>query len=160
MCCRCWFYLAAAAVRVFRLLLLLPPYVLYTYRTEAISYHSRSHRTDCRNSFLPYIITVQAIRSWHLYSLIDQLSSSHTKKSNGVWVGMDGEVVVVVRAARSDGAGAGILHPPLLHHRGRLQPGAQPLRLRHLPPPLCDLCPLAVRLLPREVNKITSFDGL
>lgn len=45
-------------------------------------------------------------------------------------------------------------------HRGRLQPGAQPLRLRHLPPPLCDLCPLAVRLLPREVNKITSFDGL
>lgn len=45
---------------------------------------------------------------------------------------MDGEVVDVVRAARSDGAGAGILHPPLLHHRGRLQPGAQPLRLRHL----------------------------
>jgi hypothetical protein len=119
MCCRCWFYLAAAAVRVFRLLLLLPPYVLYTYRTEAISYHSRSHRTDCRNSFLPYIITVQAIRSWHLYSLIDQLSSSQTKKSNGVWVGMDGEVVVVVRAARSDGAGAGILHPPLLHHSPR-----------------------------------------
>jgi len=56
-----------------------------------------------------------------------------------------------VHASRSDDPGAGLLHAALLHHRGRLQQGAQPLRLRHLPLPPRRLHPLPIRLLLREV---------
>jgi hypothetical protein len=57
-----------------------------------------------------------------------------------------------VHASRSDGPGAALLHAPLLHRRGRLQQGAQLLRLRHLPPPPRRLHPLPIRLLQGEVN--------